>query len=66
MKLKKKLEGRIFNVKEDWNDLFLVQRRLGLEVASRMSVVAEAQDCGDKCQKKKSEKKESSSGEENR
>ena len=25
------LQGRIFNIKGDWDDLFLVQRRLGLE-----------------------------------
>ena len=48
MKLKKKLKGRIFNVEEDWNDLFLVQRRLGLEVTSRRSHVAEDQDSGEK------------------
>ena len=33
LKLKKQkvLQGKVFNIKGDWDDLFLVQRRLGLE-----------------------------------
>ena len=36
LKEQKKLKGEIFNVKEDWDDLFLVQRQLGLEDNSRI------------------------------
>ena len=35
LKERKELQGRIFNVEGDWDELFLVQRRLGLEEPRR-------------------------------
>ena len=31
LKKQKELQGRVYNIKGDWDDLFLVQKRLGLE-----------------------------------